>query len=540
MKTLLLAAALLLAAPAHAQTCALHGTAPSGAKPMLLPGLGHLHHAITATPAAQKWFDQGLRLTYAFNHDEAIRSFQEAARVDPACAMCRWGVALALGPNINLPMSADARAQAAAAVKQAEALVAKGSSTERAYVVALSRRYSGTPSADADYAQAMRALAEANPEDPDAQALFAEALMDLHPWDLWTKDGGLVPDAAEAERALRRALKLDPDHPGAHHFLIHVLEGSAHPEQALPSAQKLPRLMPGAGHVVHMPAHIFLRLGRYAEASAANEAAIKVDEKYLAQTGAQGTYAAMYVAHNFAFLWFSALMEGNKERALTAARALVAHLPLQEIRAMKQQSPAVDFMLAAPLLVMVSFSEWTAILAEPPPPPDLTYLTGLWHFARALARAGTGDHAAAKQEQALFAAFVAAVPATDALGPTNPARDVLAVAQAQLQGDLARRAGDRDAAEAALRRAVALQDALHYDEPPPWPLFARIDLGAVLLEEHDFRGAAAVAREELARHPESPVALLGLSVAAHALGDKDADAIDRRLKKAIPHGALKH
>jgi tetratricopeptide (TPR) repeat protein len=534
MKTLLLAAALLLAAPAHAQTCALHASKAPDAKATRLAGLGNLHHAVTASPAAQAWFDQGLRLTYAFNHDAAVRSFQEAARVDPSCAMCFWGVGLALGPNINMPMGAEARTQAATSVKQAEFLATKGNPAERAWIAALQTRYTGKPTADADYAAAMTALAAVYPKDADAQTLLGEALLDLRPWDQWTHDGKPQPGTLDAVAAFDRAHALDPDHPGAHHFRIHALEGSLHPEQALSDAVALPKLMPGAGHLVHMPAHIFMRLGRYADASAANDAAIQVDEKYLAQTHAQGTYAAMYVAHNFAFLWVSALMEGNRDRSLRAARGLVAHLPLEEVRAIKKEAPTIDFMLAAPLLVMVRFQMWKELLAEPALPADLTYLSGVGHFARAMALAALKEKAASKKEQALFDAFVASVPQTDAMGPANPARDVLEVAQAQLQGDLARLSGDLAGAVEPLRRATKLQDALHYDEPAPWPLFARVDLGEALLGLHQASEAAEVARADLHENPENGWALSVLWRAQQASRAPDAQAVHQRLLRVWP------
>jgi len=533
---LAVALAIGLAARANAQ-CAMH--APSEldpGEPVLLEGLGTLHHAVTAKPAAQRWFDQGLRLVYAFNHDEAVRSFREGARLDPSCAMCFWGVALALGPNINMPIDPAREKLAAEAVAQAQALSSQVSAPERGYIAAIATRYGPAEGSRADrdsaYAAAMRTLARANPRDPDAQTLFAESLMDLRPWNLWTHDGKPQPGTLEALAALRSVLKRHPDHPGANHYLIHVLEGSPHPEQALDAAQRLPRLMPGAGHIVHMPSHIYLRLGRYAEATAANEAAIAADKAYLAKAHVDGAYAQMYVAHNFQFLWLTAAMEGRSAESISAARELVARFPVPVAAEMAKQMPGFDALLAPEYFALVRFSKWEALAAEPEPASALPHLHAWWQFGRALALAHLGKPEAAAAAQRAFDAYVVALPPDLMLGPANAVRAVAEVGQAVIAGELAGARGDVEGAVAHLERAVVFEDALNYDEPPPWPLPARERLGSELLQAHRFAEAERAFRGDLARHPENGWALHGLAQALRAQHSKEAPAVERRFRKA--------
>ncbi|MBS2028856.1 MAG: hypothetical protein JST54_13220 [Deltaproteobacteria bacterium] len=528
--------ALLSAARAQAQ-CSMHGDMPpSNQTALLLQGMGNAHHAITASPEAQKWFDQGLNLTYGFNHDYAVLSFRKAEQVDPHCAMCAWGEALALGPNINLPLNPDNEKQALAAIQKAQSLEVKTRPEERAYIDALAKRY-GEPgqdraARDKAYADAMREIAKANPKDADAQTLFAESMMDLRPWDLWARDGKPYPGTDEIVSALSAALKIDPKHVGANHFWIHLWEGSPTPEKALPSAEKLPKLAPAAGHLVHMPAHVYLRVGRYADASKANEDAIVADQKYLGKTHAEGVYAAMYVAHNFQFLWFSSGMEGRSKTSIDAARTMAAHFPPEMVRAMAKDMPGVDAFLAPPYFALARFGHWDELLKEPAPPADFAYLTNWSYFARALAFAATGKLDDAAKEQAAFEAGVAKVPADVTFGPQNLMKDVLAIGQHFLAARIAEAQGKREVAIAELQQAAALEDALHYDEPPPWPIPVRVELGAALLRAGQKDKAEAVFREDLVKHPHSGWALFGLWKSLEGRDDKAAADAKKQFEKA--------
>lgn len=539
MRLAIVLAALAAAVPAFAQTCSMHapGTAPTAGTPMLLDGLGKHTHKVTASAEAQKWFDQGLNLVYAFNHDEAIRSFQQGAKLDPSCAMCWWGVALALGPNINMPLDSEREKLARAAVSKASALAPKASAAERDYIEALSFRY--RHKGDKAYADAMKQVARRHHKDADALVLYSESLMDLRPWDLWTKDGKPQPGTKDALAALNLALKLDPDHPGANHYLIHVLEASPHPERALEAAKKLPTLMPGAGHIVHMPAHIYMRLGRYADATNANEQAIEVDKAYVAKVHPEGAYASMYVAHNFQFLVASASMEGRSEEALEAAKGMAAHLPPETIRAMAKEMPGVDFFLAPTVLVKVRFAKWDEIIAEPAPPADLPYLGALWHFARGMAYANKLQFEPANAERAQLDSFVDKIPADLMLGPTNSAKAIYGVAQAMLAGEIASRQRNHEEAIESLELAAQREDALHYDEPPPWWLPVREYLGAEYLAADKPELAAAAYRLDLAKNPENGWSLFGLIRATAGQKRVDAGELQHRFEVAWSRADVK-
>jgi len=534
---------LLVAARAQAQ-CSMHGDMPdSGQTAQLLAGMGSAHHAITASPEAQKWFDQGLNLTYGFNHDYSVISFRKAEQVDPSCAMCFWGEALALGPNINMPLSPENERQALAAIQKAQALEIKTRPDERAYIEALAKRY-GTPgqdraARDKAFADAMRELAKANPKDADAQTLFAESMMDLRPWDLWTHDEKPQPGTDEIISALSAALKIDPKHVGANHYWIHLWEGSPTPEKALPEAEKLPKLAPAAGHLVHMPAHAYLRVGRYADASKANEDAILADKKFLEKTHADGVYAAMYVAHNFQFLWFSSAMEGRSKTSIESAREMDAHFPVEMIRSMSKDMPGIDAFLAPPTFALVRFGHWKELLKEPAPPADFQYLTNWSHFARGVAFAAMGQLVDAKKEQAAFEAGVAKVPADITFGPQNSMKDVLAIGQHLLAARIDEAQGQRDAAIAELQKGVAAEDALHYDEPPPWPIPMRVELGAALLRAGQKDKAESAFRDDLVKHPHSGWALFGLWKSLEGRDDKAAADAKMQFDKAWSHADVK-
>jgi tetratricopeptide (TPR) repeat protein len=490
----------------------------------LFSDLGSLHREVTtSSPQAQQYFDQGLRLTYAFNHEEAINSFTEAARLDPECAMCQWGIALALGPNINIPMEDAAVAPAYQAAQAAERLAGSATAVERALTQALARRYAATPgprqALDTAYAAAMSEVARQFPDDPDVQTLYADAVMNLSPWDYWLPDNTPKPSTAEIVAALERTVSANPDHPGACHFFIHAVE-KAQPEKAVACAERLAATMPGAGHLVHMPAHIYLRVGRYADAIEANRHASHADSTYLRDRQPRGPYPLVYTPHNFHFLWSAASMAGNSADAIRSARAVGEHVPLEAV----QQVPFLEFFLPTPYLALVRFGRWQELMAALAPPAELHFTNAIWHHARGIALAATGDFAGAEREQAAFATEVAAVPAGHVVG-LNPAAPVLEVAGGVLAGEIAARRGQYDAALRELEAALRAEDGLVYDEPPAWHQPVRHVLGAVLLDAGRAPQAEAVYREDLRRNPNNGWALFGLAQSLRAQG-KTAEAAD--------------
>jgi tetratricopeptide (TPR) repeat protein len=507
-------------------------TAPAavGAMP-LFANLGTLHHRIsTRVPLAQAYFDQGLRLVYGFNHEEAGNSFREAARLDPRCAMCYWGVALALGPNINQPMEEAAERDAVAAMQQALTRLPAASATERGYIRALATRY-GPPSAaararrDSAYAAAMRGLVRAHPSDVDAATLLAEALLDLRPWDQWTPAGEPQPGTLEAVRLLEGVLARAPAHPGACHYYIHTVEASRTPERALRCAERLPMLMPGAGHLVHMPAHVYMRLGLYRRATEANEHAAHTDEAYLEGRQPTGMYPNYY-AHNLHFLWAAATAEGRSAEALQAARRVAGRIPVE----VAEQVPALEFFVPTPLYALARFGRWDEVLREPAPPSQLRYTTAMWHHVRGLALASGGRLAEAEAERDSVAAIRAATPAGLMLG-LHPATTLLALGERMLSGRILFERHDYEGAVRELRQAVVLEDGLRYDEPPPWYTPARLALGAVLLRAGRAPEAEAVFRQDLAINRNSGWALAGLARSLRAQG-RDPAEVEARLRES--------
>lgn len=539
MKRLVLLACLALL-PASGALAAGHehpAHAANGSAPPLFDNLGTLSHRVTtSSPQAQRYFDQGLRLTYAFNHDEAIRAFKEAARLDPNCAMAWWGVALALGPNINLDVDSEREQAAYQAITKAKSLEQHVSPGERAYIEALSRRYYDGPNPDLkklnrDYADAMRALAQRYPGDPDAATLFAESMLDLRPWDNWTRAGKPQPGTLEVVATLEGVLKAHPDHPGANHYYIHAVEASPHPERALAAADRLRSLMPGAGHLVHMPSHIYIRTGRYYQSAEANRRAIAADRAYLEQVHPTGAYPMMYYPHNIQFLYAASCMEGTSAQALGAARELSAIATPAAIR----QMPVMEFVVPVPLFALARFGRWTDILKEPAPSPELRYSSAIWHYARGLAFAATGHLDQAAAEARALDAVRATIP-RGAMFLQNSPNALLAIAAATLKGEIAVRQGKADDAIGGLRDAVALQDALNYEEPPAWYYPVRETLGAELLAAGLPAEAEAVYREDLKENPESPWSLDGLVHSLRAQKrDTEADAARKRLHKAWAH-----
>jgi tetratricopeptide (TPR) repeat protein len=498
----------------------------------MFSGLGSVHHVVgTRSARTQALFDQGLRLCYAFNHDEAIRSFREAARIDSGCAMCWWGIALAYGPNINLPMSPEAEQHALEALARAQSAAKKAPAADRAYVAALAARY-GEPAGesraarDSAYAVAMRALSRRYPQDPDASVLFAEALMDLRPWDLYTPDGTPKTGTDEIVGILEGVVRRFPRHTGALHLYIHALEASAHPERAEDVADRLANLAPDAGHLVHMPSHIYLRVGRYDDAAALNARAILVDRDYLRRYDVQSIYRMMYYPHNIHMRWSALCFAGRSAAAAATAKELAQAVTWDMVR----QMPPMEFFRAVDYFTLVRFGKWEEVLALPAPPSDMLATTGIWHYARGLALAAAARSAEAAAEQDSVATIAARLPG-DAYYGLNPARPLIEFAAVLLDGEIAGRSGRTEDAVRLLSQAVAMQDALHYDEPPPWYSTARQSLGAVLLGAGRPRDAAEVYREDLKRYPENGWSLFGLAEAVKASGEASGPAMER-FKKA--------
>lgn len=494
----------------------------------IFDGLGaHKHPISTQNPQAQKLFDQGVNLLFGFNHAEAIRSFREAARLDPDCAMCWWGVAFALGPNINLPMPEDAVAPAWEALNKAKSLRAKASPREQAWIDALATRYAAAPTADRKpldvaFAKAMGDLARADPTDLDAATFYAEAMMDTQPWDYWEADAKTPKgNGAEILSTLERVLAKAPDHPGALHLYIHAVEASNTPERAEAAADRLAPLMPQAGHIVHMPSHIYYRVGRYADAARVNEQAALTDEAYIAACRAQGFYPAGYYGHNIHFLWTSAEMEGRSKTSADAASRLVKAVDAEKTAA---QLPLAELFVFTPMVNNLRFGRWDAVLATPPPPAALKLDTAIWLYAHGIAAANTGDLATARANRAKLQAQTKAD--FSAYAPfAIPAQPMAELALAMLDGEIARKEGKLDLAVASFKRAAAMERQLPYTEPAYWHQPVAHYLGAALLEAGRAGEAEAVYRDSLMHYRRDGWALYGLSQALARQG-KTQEAAD--------------
>jgi tetratricopeptide (TPR) repeat protein len=507
----------------------------------LLDNLGDHHHEVsTDDPMVQRLFDQGMVMHFGFNHAEAVRSFEEAARLDPECGICWMGVALSLGPNINAPMDPDDYARAFEASRRALAVAGDETPREQAYIEAVAARYAEDPpkdrtSLDEAYAEAMVKVSERYPDDVDAASLYAEALMVLHPWDYWNKDGTPKAWTPEIVSTLEGVLDEAPDHPFANHLYIHAVEASKTPERGLESARRLADLVPGAGHLVHMPAHIYIRTGDYHEASRANERAIAADEAYLEQVRAQGLYPLAYYPHNYHFLWATTTLEGRSEDAIAAARALAERSDRDKMR--EPSYATLQHYLVTPYYALVSFGRWPAILDEPPPPKDLLYPSAVWHYARGMALASRGEVDAAEQDLR----FVSEAASNPALAEVtiwgiNSTQSLVEIAAELLGARLAEARGDQAQCLAHLRRAVELEDALNYDEPPPWGPATRRYLGAALLDAGQPEAAERVYREDLATFPNNGWSLFGLAQSLRAQGrDAEADEVQARFEQAWKH-----
>lgn len=503
-----------------------HASSPA---PTLYDGFGGYHREVTTDSAdAQRWFDQSLQLLYGYNHDEAIRSFRHAAGIDPSLAIAHWGEAYARGLHINNPVMSHEQSELAyAASRRALDTIEYASPVEAALIRAVAERYAmpvpeDRAYLDQAYADAMEQVWSQYPDDADVGALYAESLMNLQPWDLWTKDGQPKGRTLEIVATLERVLEINPNHPGANHFYIHTVEASNEPERGVASADRLRTLVPGSGHLVHMPAHIYARVGRWAEASDANVAAMKADRAYFAKAPEPDFYA-LYFIHNIHFLAWSAMMEGRYETAITAARELERDIPQHFL---KEWTFIADGFMPVTYHAMIRFGKWDDILNEKKPEDYRRLSLSLWHYARGIALANTGRVSEARTELEAFEEVAATVPEDWVVG-NSAASDVLAVARHMLNGEIAYKAGHPDEAFAFLRQGIVLEDQLNYDEPPDWMQPVRHALGALLMAEGRHDEAKAVYLEDLNKYPENGWALLGLSQALAAAGE-DTTAVDAR------------
>lgn len=494
----------------------------------------HTHRVTTKSPDAQRYFDQGLRFLFGFNHGAAIRSFQEAVRLDPECAMAHWGIALAHGPHINFPaVPPDAAAVAWAELELARKHAAKATPLEQALITALGQRYANPQPEDRSpldraYADAMREVWRAFPREADVGAFFAEAMMDLRPWDQWTTAGEPQPGTEEILATLDAVLKLNPDHPFANHLYIHAVEASHQPERALAAADRLLNLQPGLAHNVHMPSHIYIRVGRWHDAIASNVAAVAADKAYRQIAGPARGFLPVYVAHNEHMLAYAAMMTGQSALSQQHMRDLVAGLSPEFLA---EYGPYVEAWLAMPLETMIRFGRWDDILAEPLQPVANVFTRAFQFAARGIAYAAKGDMAAARREQVLYAEAVKAVTPDRSFG-NNSCQAILAIVTPMLEGEILAREGKVDAAIAQLRAAIALEDQLRYDEPPGWMIPVRHSLGAVLMAHRRAAEAEVVYREDLARLPNNGWSLFGLSEALMQQGKmKEVTELRRQFKE---------
>jgi tetratricopeptide (TPR) repeat protein len=484
-------------------------------EPKLYDGFeGYARKVTTSSAEAQRWFDQGIQLLYGFNHDEAIRSFEQAAAIDPQCAMAWWGSAYARGIHINNPVMGEEQSRLAYdAAQKALAVIDRASPVEQALIRAVATRYAWPApedrrALDEGYAAAMEKAWHAFPEDADVGALFAESLMNLQPWDLWTAEGAPKGRALEVAAVLEGVLARAPQHPGANHFYIHAIEASPWPERGLAAAERLATLVPGSGHLVHMPSHIQIRTGRYAQAVASNQKAIAADQAYLAKSPPPEFYA-VYFLHNAHFLAYAAMMEGRYATALEAARTIDKSVPPAFL---KEFAPVADGFMPTALHVLLRFGKWEEILKEPEPQAFQLVTRSERHFARAVAQANLGKTAEARAELAAFDGVAAEIESAEAEWKVgnNLAPAVMAVARNMADGEILYREGKKEEAFAALREAVRLEETLAYDEPPGWMQPVRHALGALLIAEGRAAEAEEVYRADLERHPRNAWSLLGL------------------------------
>ncbi len=531
---------LLSCLPLMAQDHAAH----SQSKPAtLVSGLGNAHHPVSTTnPEAQKFFDQGLRLIYDFNHDEAARSFQRATELDAKLAIAYWGIAEAVGPNYNDPASEDRFRQAHEAIQKAVDLSPNASPSEQAYINAMAKRFPADPKADLrkaaeDYHDAMREVSKKYPDDLDAATLFAESGMNLHPWGLWHVDGTPEAGTEEIVATLESVIRRDPNHLGAIHYYIHATEASANPERALAGANRLAAMAPSAGHIVHMPAHVYIRTGDYEAAVKTNEEAAAVDRAYIKASGATGIYPMMYYSHNLHFIAMCASMNGNYAEARKNADLLVANVGPH----VKQMPPLEGFM-TIPMAVDVRFHKWNEILAMPKPDAELKITTGFWHFSRGMALAATGKLSEAEAEYKIVSEAEQNTPPdmVFAMPINNKAKDIMKISENVLGAKLAMARKDNVQAISLLTAAVAIQDTLKYGEPPDWFFPVRESLGGALLINGDAAGAEKVFRADLDRNPRNPRSLFGLQQALKVQNrNYDAGFVESEFRDSWKGGEVK-
>jgi tetratricopeptide (TPR) repeat protein len=516
-----------------------HAPAKAAAPVVLEAGLGDINHPVsTNNPEAQKFFNQGLAYVYAFNHAEAINSFKQAAQLDPQLAMAYWGVALAMGSNYNVPADGPALVEAYTNLQKAIELAPKASEHDRAYINALSKRYSKEIQADkhqleVDYKNAMREVAKAYPDDLDAATLYAESMMNLHPWKLWSLDGKPAEDTLEIVSVLEGVLRRNPNHSGANHYYIHAVEASTNAERALPSAERLGKIAPKAGHLVHMPSHIYIRTGDYYAAAKANVDAIAVDREYMTKSGNNGLYPAMYYNHNVHFLAAASAANGRYADSIKSARELEGN-----VKPLLKAMPMLEMFAPYPLVSLTRFGKWDEILKEPKPDPSLKIVTAFWHFARGSAYAATKQTANAEAELAALRAVDKTL--TEERLFNNAAPDVLKVAELALEGKIALARGDKQAGIDFLTKAVAAEDATYYAEPSDWDMPTREVLGGALLQQGEYAAAEKVFRDEILRRPRNGRALFGLAESLRKQGkDGAAKSVQAEFEQAWQHADTK-
>ncbi len=508
---------------------------PANDKPaVLMAGLGNQHHPVsTRNPEAQRFFDQGFALIFAFNHAEAAKSFRHAAELDPHLAMAYWGAGLALGPNINAEVNLEQEKKAFEAAQNALRLAADAPEQERAYIAALAKRYSDDPKADLKklavaYKEAMGEMVRQWPDDLDAATLYAESAMDLRPWHLWDSDGKPAEGTEEIVAVLESVLRRNPNHTGANHYYIHTVEASRQPERALPSAERLKSLAPAAGHLVHMPSHIFMRTGDYAEAARCNERAVAADRAYIQARAPTGIYPMMYYSHNLHFLAVASAVQGRSDDALKAAEQVAAHVGPH----VKDMAMLEGFM-PTPLLIRIRFRRWGELMKAPAPAPERVITTAVWHFARGMALTAVGNLAEAEKEKDALVAASRSLPADAMFSPRNRADAVFAISEKVLGAKLAAAKGDKDKALSLLRAAVEAEDKLNYMEPSDWYLTVREALGGLLLTTGDFVEAEKVFRADLEKNARSGRSLFGLRESLRGQGKNHAaDLIDDQFREA--------
>lgn len=515
------------AATAHtADQPSIHTASADAPTVPLFDNLGNYSHPISTTNSlTQRYFDQGLILSYGFNHTEAIRSFQQAAKLEPTCAICYWGMAYVVGPNINAAMEDAAVPTAWEAIQKALELSQYASPKEKAYIQALAQRYTSEPVEDRSalnlaYANAMRKVMQQYPDDPDAATLFAEAVMDTTPWDYWQESGELKPEGAEIVKTLESVLERNPNHPGALHLYIHAVEAKR-PTLAAEAADRLRTLNIQTGHLVHMPSHIYIRVGRYHDAVVANQQAAEVDAAYAHLHNPEGAYRVGYMPHNHHFLWYAALLAGQREVALQAAQDTAALVDQSLIR--EPGYGTLQHYSVIPLYTYVKFGMWDAVLAAPAPDTDLIYPTGVWHFARGMAFAAQGQLQNAAQElESLKASSNNPALEGVTIWDINTTAHLLQIATQVLSGELAAKQGHYEQAIASLHKGIELEGTLNYDEPAPWYSPVRQTLGAVLLQANRAIEAEQIYREDLAIYPQNGWSLYGLAQSLRAQGNTEA------------------